>query len=160
MFCRLSELSPFLPICRVRSNSLSNLSLGNDSKRGRVWPLTDLKVACSTFTKIWHCTLLTIIWWAGWVSSPLPRRNGFTVRRVCRFATCPYLFGCWLWNWTRLKRFMRPLEMPTSRQQYVATLVVYKVVQLPQRPVVMIASGAVHDSILCPFTSYFQRVQI
>ena len=26
--------------------------------------------------------------------------------------------------------------MPTSRQQYVATLVVYKVVQLPQRPVV------------------------
>ena len=42
MFCRLSELSPFLQICRVRSNSLNNLSLGNDSERGRVWPLTDL----------------------------------------------------------------------------------------------------------------------
>lgn len=48
--------------------------------------------------------------------------------------------------------------MPTSRQQYVATLVVYEVVQLPQRPVVMVVSGAVHDPILYPFTNYFRRV--
>lgn len=61
LICRLSELSPFLPICRARSNSLSNLPIGNDSERGHVWPLTDLKVTGSIFTQIWHCTLLTII---------------------------------------------------------------------------------------------------
>ena len=32
-------------------------------------------------------------WWARWVPTPLPRRNGFTDRRVCRFATDPY--GPW-----------------------------------------------------------------
>lgn len=36
-----------------------------------------------------------------------------------------FIWSLKLWNWTRLKRLMRPLEIPTSRQQYVATLVVY-----------------------------------
>ena len=35
------------------------------------------------------------VWWERWVPTPLPRKNGFTDRRVCRFATLPYYFRCY-----------------------------------------------------------------